>query len=233
MKTNISLLLLFVIVTYQSCAVEKKYNISIEKKYDISIENSITIQIADNNELKFIISNFGKPTEYKFGIFPSDTTLLNEKKFIVAKQDRLEVLFDDFLVTADSLIFISMADWNDKPYIFSFKKSGGNIFPLLLKNGKIQELFVTRLPYVYYNEKCNVLIRIDREIGEYYYKNATKEYFDVVIYNLNDVNDEIESNILRLDSSLWDFYGELTNSDSPDFFKNVFEQIDTFLKLCK
>lgn len=221
---KLKLLLLSILIYNINCFAQIK-------TYTIDPKNSINV-FYSNKKLKFLIKNGATKQEFEFGHFDIDSTLFNSKNFLVKNSISSKIETTNFINVHNKYFFVSIADWNDRYYVFSFIKNKEKIVPLLFSDGKIRELFVTEFPFVYYNSQCGVILNIEREIQEYNYGNFTKNYFDVVVYNLNSTNEDIDNNLLRLDSSSWDFYGELSNSDDLEFFKDVYTRIYDFLKLC-
>lgn len=202
------------------------------KKYQVSESITISAVVKDNN-LSFIIDNGGAHRIFNYGFFELDTTIINQNRFIFYENTYSKPQFKEFIELNDSIILLNIADWNDRYYIFPFIKNSKGVVPLLQNEDKVNELFVTKLPYVYFNNKCKVLIDMYKEIMEYNYGDVSKNYFQVIIYNYNQLNNDIEKNILRLDASFWSFYSEIFTSNSKELFVNAFEKINLYLKICE
>ena len=200
-------------------------------KYQVSDGFTISAVVRDK-QLSFTIDIDGLKSSYNYGFFEFDTTLLSQSRFIYFEKSSSKPLFKEFLVVSDSIVLLNIADWNDRYYIFPFVKKSKSVVPLLQNEDKVKELFVTKLPYIYYNNKSKILIDLFKEIQEFNYGDVTKNYFQVIIYNMGNLTENTDRNILRLDSSSWPFYSELFSSDSKEFFANVYKKIFLYLKLC-
>jgi hypothetical protein len=146
----------------------------------IDKQNSITRIYKDKN-LKFIVNSNGTETEYNYGFFEADTTLLNEKPFIIQKGSKIEL--SDILNIDNTLLTIQVADWKDNYYLFEFSDKGNGIKPIYLTNGKIAASNYRRSPYEYYNvdKRTGItyhhIIEEDKKTGKPMIEVVMQDYF--------------------------------------------------------
>jgi hypothetical protein len=216
------LLLIFILISTNYFSQKKEIHIG---------GNSLISFQTTFNKLKIKIKYKNKIKEYEYGTFESDTSLLNDDNFIVRNNDTSSL--ENHVFTNDSLILTSIADWNDRTYIFSFKIINDDLVPVNLEEGKIKELFITRASFIYYDSFCNVVININKELEEYIYRNNSKTYCDVEVYNLAIINEDLMINKIKLDLFDWIFLNDMLDSDSYKIFNSGYKKIYNYLNLCK
>ena len=224
MKTNFLFYQLMILVTISVHSQTRK----------ISINGSETIKVINNkNVLQFEV-NSGKEVErFNYGVFESDTSIVNKSRFLTSDKDS-KLKKSNYLSVNDSIFLVGIFDWKDRFYVFLFKRNeNGKIVPYM-QDGKVKEFFVSNVPYIYFDNKCKVIYNLYKEILEYNYKESTKNYMIIDIYNLNDINLQqgLDINTIKLDADTFKFYSELYDNNSVNFFGDVYKGLDKYLNLC-
>lgn len=191
------------------------------KTYFIDNQNSITRIYKDKN-LKFIVNSNGTETEYNYGFFDADTTLLNEKPFIIQKGSKIEL--SDILNIDNTLLTIQVADWKDNYYLFQFLDKGNGIKPKNFENNKIVVSQYTRSPYSYYNDDkrtgliYNQVIEEDEETGKPMIEVLMQDYFvNTDIYQFEpDAFNTLQEYI---------YENNTAESDSTEFYINAYKAL--------
>ncbi|HPT08761.1 MAG TPA: hypothetical protein PLE28_03665 [bacterium] len=145
--------------------------------------------IKDCDSLIIITKYNNNYKKYKYLNLSIDTSLYDKKNFIIKKNNNYYV--QDFISIGDSIFYISIFDWNSFLYCFGFKIEKNELIPLVINNKKINEIFVTRYPYIFLNYDCGILLNIRREVQEYNFGNKSQYFFNVDLYNINDLEEHI------------------------------------------
>lgn len=225
MKINLLFFTVLTLITFKTYSQTRKISISAKESI---------IVINNKNNLEFELHNGKNVEKFTYGAFESGTSIDNKSVFLISDKN-LKIKRTDFLSISDSIFLFAIADWKDRYFVFLFKRDENLKIVPYMRNEKVKEFFVSAVPYIYFDSQCKVMYNIHKEILEYNYVETTKNYMILDIYNLNDLSlqQDLETNTIKLDSDTFKFYSQLYDNDSVIFFEDVYTALDKYLNLCR
>jgi hypothetical protein len=198
------------------------------QSYNIKLDSLNTLKIyTDSVFLRFQLNN----DNYEYGKFEINKLSSSREIFLIQNGSNFEISKN--LVVKDSLALIPLIDWNDRVYVFPFVKINKKWSPLIIKDGKIVELLISKLNRLFFNKEYEVLIDVEKEILEYNYKNCIKNYLLVKIYSFENFDNIKDCNIIKIESNDNGFYETLYEDNPLSKVKSVYLKIFEFLNFCK
>lgn len=186
--------------------------------YTLPGDYLISIHI-DHDSLTFTSTDpKGVSKVFYYGQFATDSLLFGRASFIIKKNGKL--LKQDYSLTADSILIISVPDWNDRFFLFRFQKTTSGYIPILNTEKRVDYLAIIKTPYIFVNHDQNYIVNFIRESNEFFYANSNLQYVQLDLININQVDNQLR-NIIRMDQRYFIKFFKLEEKNYAKFIRKV------------
>lgn len=175
--------------------------------------------ISSNDSLTFRITNpQGISKTWYYGQLATDTALFRRKSFLVKEGNKL--VSDDHVMSGDSILLLSIPDWNDRFFVFRFQKTNDEFEPSITGADGINYIAIIRTPEIFVNTDYNYIADFRAEQWEFFYGDVSTTYNLLELINFAEQSHiTSRSNTIRMDQRAFHSSGDLSDLSERSFGK--------------